>query len=267
MVSTCGARLGDGVEIGPYCVVGPQVELKDGVRLIGQVNITGVTTVGEGTVVYPFASLGTAPQSVRYRGEPTQLVIGARCEIREGVTMNVGTNAGGGITRVGERCFFMVNSHVAHDCNVGDNVTFANNAVLGGHVGVGSGTFIGGNAAIHQFVQIGEGVMVGGVSGVTGNIVPFGFAKGQIAALAGLNVVGLRRRGVTRATLHRLRKAYQWLFFGDGVFADRVDRVAGEFADDPLVQNVVAFVRAGGRRPLMRPNVKRGVEEKEGEAS
>jgi UDP-N-acetylglucosamine acyltransferase len=192
-----GARIGDGVEIGPYCVVGPHVELKDGVRLIGQVNVTGVTTVGEGTVVYPFASLGTAPQSVHYRGEPTQLVIGARCEVREGVTMNIGTKAGGGITRVGERCIFMVGSHVAHDCNVGDDVTFANNAVLGGHVGVGSGTFIGGNAAIHQFVQIGGGVMVGGVSGVTGNIVPFGFAKGQIAVLAGLNVVGLRRRGVT----------------------------------------------------------------------
>jgi UDP-N-acetylglucosamine acyltransferase len=156
----------------------------------------------------------------------------------------------------------MVGSHVAHDCNVGDDVTFANNAVLGGHVGVGSGTFIGGNAAIHQFVQIGEGVMVGGVSGVTGNIVPFGFAKGQIAVLAGLNVVGLRRRGVTRTKLHRLRKAYQWLFFGDGVFADRVGRVAGEFADDPLVQKIVAFVRAGGKRPLMRPNVKRGVEDK-----
>jgi UDP-N-acetylglucosamine acyltransferase len=161
----------------------------------------------------------------------------------------------------------MVGSHVGHDCNVGDDVTFANNAVLGGHVGVGSGTFIGGNAAIHQFVQIGEGVMVGGVSGVTGNIVPFGFAKGQIAALAGLNVVGLRRRGVTRATLHRLRKAYQSLFFGDGVFAYRVDLVATEFADDPLVQEIIAFVRAGGRRPLMRPNVKREVGDNEGDAS
>ena len=145
--------------------------------------------------------------------------------------------------------------------------TGRNDSALYGQIGVGSGTFIGGNAAIHQFVQIGEGVMVGGVSGVTGNIVPFGFAKGQIAALAGLNVVGLRRRGVTRATLHRLRKAYQSLFFGDGVFADKVDRVAGEFADDPLVQNIVAFVRAGGKRPLMRPNVKRGVEDKEGDAS
>jgi UDP-N-acetylglucosamine acyltransferase len=181
--------------------------------------------------------------------------------------MNIGTKTGGGLTRVGERCIFMVGSHVAHDCNVGDDVIFANNAVLGGHVSVGSGTFIGGNAAILQFVQIGEGVVVGGVSGVTGNIVPFGFAKGRIAELAGLNVVGLRRRGVTGAMLHRLRKAYQRLFFGEGVFADRVVRAAGEFADDPLVQNIVAFVRSGGKRPLMHPNVKRGVEDKEGDVS
>jgi UDP-N-acetylglucosamine acyltransferase len=262
-----GARIGDGVEVGPYCLVGPHVELKDGVRLIGQVSITGATTVGQQTIVYPFASLGTPPQSVHYRGEPTRLAVGAHCEVREGVTMNIGTKAGGGVTRVGERCFFMVGSHVGHDCNVGDDVTFANNAVLGGHVGVGSGTFIGGNAAIHQFVQIGEGSMVGGVSGVTGNIVPFGFAKGQIAALAGLNVVGLRRRGVTRLTLHRLRKAYQSLFFGDGVFADRVDVVAREFADDPLVQRIIAFVRAGRKRPLMHPNIKREVESNEGYAS
>jgi UDP-N-acetylglucosamine acyltransferase len=255
------------VEVGPYCVVGPDVELKDGVRLIGQVNITGATTVGEGTVVYPFASLGTPPQSVHYSGEPTQLVIGSRCEVHEGVTMNIGTKAGGGTTRVGERCFFMVGSHVAHDCNVGDDVTFANNAVLGGHVGVGRGTFIGGNAAVHQFVQIGEGAMVGGLSGVSGNLVPFGFAKGQIAALAGLNVVGLRRRGVTRATLHRLRKAYRSLFFGDGVFADRIDVVAGEFTDDPLVQKIIAFVRAGGKRPLTRPKIKREAEDNEGDAS
>ena len=129
-----GARIGDGVEIGPYCLVGPHVELKDGVRLVAHVNVTGATTIGEGTIVYPFASLGTPPQSVHYRGEPTKLVIGPHCEIREGVTMNIGTAGGGGITRVGARGFFMVSSHVAHDCDVGDDVTFANNAVLGGHV-------------------------------------------------------------------------------------------------------------------------------------
>ena len=132
-----GARIGGGVEIGPSCLVGSQVELKDGVRLIAHVNVTGVTTIGEATVVYPFVSLGTPPQSAHYRGGATQLVIGARCELREGVTMNTGTEDGGGITRVGDRCLFMVASHVAHDCDIGDDVTFANNAVLGGHVSVG----------------------------------------------------------------------------------------------------------------------------------
>ena len=159
-----GARIGDGVEIGPYCLVGPHVELKDGVRLVAHVNVTGATTIGEGTIVYPFASLGTPPQSVHYRGEPTKLVIGPRCEIREGVTMNIGTAGGGGITRVGARGFFMVASHVGHDCDVGDDVTFANNAVLGGHVTIGNDVFLGGNSAVHQFVRIGEGVMVGGLA-------------------------------------------------------------------------------------------------------
>ena len=179
-----GARIGDGVEIGPYCLVGPQVELKDGVRLVGHVNVTGVTTIGEGTVVYPFASLGTPPQSVHYRGGATTLVIGARCELRESVTMNTGTEDGGGITRVGDRCLFMVASHVGHDCEVGDDVTFANNAVLGGHVSIGDNTFLGGN--------------VGGSSirarrrrrhgrrrerRARADVIPFGFAKGQIATL------------------------------------------------------------------------------------
>jgi UDP-N-acetylglucosamine acyltransferase len=252
-----GARIGASVEIGPYCLVGPQVEVKDGVRLIAHVHVTGVTTIGEGTVVYPFASLGTPPQSTHYRGGATRLIIGARCELREGVTMNTGTEGGGGLTRVGDRCSFMVASHVGHDCDVGDDVTFANNAVLGGHVSVGSNTFIGGNAAVHQFVRVGEGVMVGGVSGVAADVVPFGFAKGQIATLDGLNVVGLRRRGASRADLHRLRKAYRALFFGAGVFAERIDLVAGAFADDAMVQKVIAFVRAGGKRALMQPPLDR----------
>jgi UDP-N-acetylglucosamine acyltransferase len=257
------ARIGDGVEIGPYCLVGPDVELKDGVRLIGQVHVAGSTTIGEGTVVYPFASLGTPPQSVHYRGEPTKLVIGPHCQIREGVTMNIGTVAGGGITRVGARGFFMVSSHVGHDCDVGDDVTFANNAVLGGHVSVGDNVFIGGNSAVHQFVRIGEGVMVGGLSGAAANIVPFGFAKGQIATLDGLNVVGLRRRGTSRAELHRVRQAYRALFSREGVFAERVERTAIEFADDALVQKVIAFIRGGGKRPLMHPAVRLVAEDGE----
>jgi UDP-N-acetylglucosamine acyltransferase len=256
-----GARIGDDVEIGPYCLVGPDVELKDGVRLISHVNITGATTIGETTVIYPFASLGTPPQSVHYHGEATKLVVGPRCQIRENVTMNTGTVGGGGITRVGARCFFMVSSHVAHDCDVGDDVTFANNAVIGGHAMIGNNVFLGGNCAVHQFCRIGEGVMLSGLSGASTDIVPFGFALGTpLAVLAGLNVVGLRRRGASRSDLHRLRLAYRALFRGQGVFADRIEKVAVEFADDPLVQKAIAFIRAGGKRSLMHPAVANTVQ-------
>jgi UDP-N-acetylglucosamine acyltransferase len=250
-----GARIGEGVEIGPYCLVGPQVELKDGARLVAHVSVTGVTTIGEGTVVYPFASLGTPPQSVHYRGGATRLVIGARCDLREGVTMNTGTEDGGGITSVGERCLFMVGCHIAHDCRIGDDVTFANLVTLGGHVSIGDNAFLGGLAAVHQHGRLGEGVMVGGMSPVRADIIPFALARGE--NLIGLNIVGLRRRGVTRAKLHRLRSAYRALFAGDGAFADRIDTVAGEFADEPMVEKIIAFIRAGRKRPLMRPRARR----------
>ena len=248
-----GARLGNGVEIGPYCVVGPQAEIGDGARLIAHVHVAGVTTIGAGTVVYPFTSLGTPPQSVHYRGGATRLVIGPRCELRESVTMNTGTEDGGGVTEVGEGCLFMVGSHVGHDCRVGNNVSFANNVVLGGHVRVGDFTFLGGHVAIHQYVRIGEGVMMAGMSAARDDIIPFGFALGQTGALVGLNVVGLKRRGATRAQRHALRRAYRALFFGDGRLADRVDAVASEFNGDPLVEKVVAFIRDGDKRPLMQP--------------
>jgi UDP-N-acetylglucosamine acyltransferase len=255
-----GARIGEAVEIGPYCLVGPQVELKRGVRLISHVNVTGTTTIGEDTVVYPFASLGTPPQSVHYKGGPTRLVIGAHCELREGVTMNTGTEAGGGITSIGERCSFMVGSHVGHDCHVGNSVTLANNTVLGGHVEVGDFTFLGGHVAIHQFVRIGEGVMMAGMSAARDDIIPFGFALGQTGALVGLNIVGLRRRGASKAEMHRIRAAYRTLFFVEGRIADRIEAVAREFADDPVVGKMIAFIRAGGKRPLMRPRVRRGAD-------
>ena len=255
-----GARIGEAVEIGPYCIVGPQVELKRGVRLISHVNVTGATTIGEETVVYPFTSLGTPPQSVHYKGGPTRLVIGAHCELREGVTMNTGTEAGGGITSVGERCSFMVGSHVGHDCHVGNSVTLANNTVLGGHVEVGDFTFLGGHVAIHQFVRIGEGVMMAGMSAARDDIIPFGFALGQTGALVGLNIVGLRRRGATKVEMHRIRSAYRSLLFVEGRIADRIEAVASEFADDPIVGKMIAFIRAGGKRPLMRPRVRRGAD-------
>ena len=262
-----GARIGDGVEIGPYCLVGPDVELGPGVRLIANVHVTGVTTIGAETVVYPFASLGTPPQSVHYRGGRTRLIVGPRCELREAVTMNTGTEDGGGVTRIGECCLFMVGSHIGHDCQVGDAVTFANNVVLGGHVSVGDHTFLGGQVAVHQYVRLGEGVMMAGLSGATADIIPFGYGLGQIAALAGLNIVGLRRRGATRAELHRLRAAYRALFLDNGVFADRVDAVAGEFADAPLVEKIIAFIRAGGKRPLMQPKSRRGGNERGDDAA
>src|SRR6204780_4139221 len=230
-----GARIGESVEIGPYCLIGPQVELARGVRLLSHVNVTGVTAIGEGTVVYPFSSLGTPPQSVRYRGGATRLVIGARCELRESVTMNTGTEDGGGVTRVGDRCSFMVGSHVGHDCQVGNDVTLANNVVLGGHVSVGDYTFLGGHVAIHQFVRIGEGVMMAGMSAARDDIIPVGFALGQTGALVGLNVVGLRPGGATTPEVHRIPRPYRPLFFVEGRIADRVDAVAREFADDPIV--------------------------------
>lgn len=247
-----GARVADDVEVGPYCIVGAGVELKAGVRLIAHVHIAGVTAVGEKTVVHPFASLGGPPQSVRYRGSPTRLVIGANCDIREGVTMNTGTEDGGGVTKVGDRCFFMAGSHVAHDCAVGHDVTFANNVIIGGHVTVGDYTFIGGNSGVHQFVRIGEGAMMAGMTGVADDIIPFGFALGQRGELVGLNVVGLKRRGVSRADLHRLRHAYRLLFHADGSFAERAEAVAHEFGSDPIVGKIVAFIQQSGNRKLMK---------------
>jgi UDP-N-acetylglucosamine acyltransferase len=174
--------------------------------------------------------------------------------------MNTGTEDGGGVTQVGERCSFMVGSHIGHDCSVGNDVTFANNVVLGGHVSVGDQTFLGGHVAIHQFVRIGEGVMMAGMSAARDDIIPFGFALGQTGALVGLNVVGLRRRGATRADMHRLRRAYRLLFFTEGRLAERIETLAREFTDDPLVGKIVAFVRAGGKRPLMRPRAKDNAE-------
>src|SRR5580658_3444317 len=255
-----GARIADSVEIGPYCIVGPDVELQRGVRLLAHVYVTGSTTIGEETVVYPFSSLGTPPQSVHYRAGATKLVIGARCDLRESVTMNTGTEDGGGVTRIGDRCFFMVGSHVGHDCTVGNDVTFANNVVLGGHVSVGDYTFLGGHVAIHQFVRIGEGVMMAGMSAARDDIIPFGFALGQTGALVGLNIVGLRRRGATKAEMHRIRRAYRSLFFVEGRIADRIEAVAQEFADDPVVSKMIEFIRAGGKRPLMRPRARRGAD-------
>jgi len=244
------AAIGRDVTIGPYCVVGPDVKLGDGCRLIAHVHVAGRTSIGARTVVHPFASLGSPPQSVKYRGGATRLVVGADCDIRENVTISIGTEDDRGVTEVGDRCFLMVGSHVAHDCVIGNDVVFANNAVVGGHVSVGDYAVLGGNAAVRQRVRIGEGAMIVGLAGIRADVIPFGCAQGPSANLVGVNVVGLRRRGVARPDIRRLRQAYHALFFGAGVFRERVERVAGEFADHRLVARVVAFIRAGGARPL-----------------
>jgi len=244
------ASIGRDVTIGPYCIIGPDVVLGDGCRLIAHVHLTGHTSIGPRTVIYPFASLGSPPQSVKYRGGPTRLVVGADCDIRESVTMSIGTEDDRGVTEVGDRCFFMVGSHIGHDCVVGNDVVFANNVALGGHVSVGDYAVFGGNAVVRQHLRVGESAMVAGVSGVRADIIPFACAQGPLANLVGLNVVGLRRRGVAREDIRRLRRAYQALFFGAGTFRERIEHVADEFADDALVARVIAFIRAGGTRPL-----------------
>jgi UDP-N-acetylglucosamine acyltransferase len=244
-----GAVIGKDVSIGPYCIIGPHVAIADGCRLIAHVHIAGHTTIGARTTLYPFASLGTPPQSVKYRGGPTRLVVGADCEIREGVTINTGTEDDRGVTEVGDRCWLMVGSHVGHDCKVGSDVVFANNVVLGGHVTIGDFVVFGGQAAVRQFVRIGEGAMVVGLSGVRADVIPFGLVQGPLADLIGLNVVGMRRRGASKADIHRLRHAYQAMFFGPGTFRERLDGVAAESGADPLVAKVIAFIRSG-TRPL-----------------
>jgi UDP-N-acetylglucosamine acyltransferase len=242
-----GAVIGKDVSIGPYCTIGAHVSVGDGCRLIAHVNLTGLTTIGPRTVIHPFASLGSAPQSFSYRGGPTKLVVGADCDIRENVTMSTGTEDNRGITEVGDRCFFMVGSHVAHDCKVGNHVVFANNTVLGGHVTIGDHVVFGGGVAVRQFVRIGEGAMIVGLSGVRADVIPYGMAHGPLANLIGLNVVGMRRRGHSKADIHRVRPAYDALFFGEGEFRARIDRVAADHGGDPLVAKIIEFIRSGKR--------------------
>ncbi len=242
-----GAAIGEGAAIGPFCVLGADVVIGESCRLIAHVHVTGHTTIGPRTVIYPFASLGTPPQSVKYRGGPTRLVIGADCDIRESVTVNTGTEDDRGVTEIGDHCFLMAGSHVAHDCEVGSHVTFANNAVLGGHVRVGDHTFLGGQAAVRQFVRIGEGAMIVGLSGIRADIIPWGMAQGPLANLAGINVVGLRRRGYSKADILGLRRAYRDLFLGDGEFRARLTRLEATCTSDALVGKMLAFIRAGSR--------------------
>ncbi len=250
-----GARLGADVVVGPFCIVGADVCLGDRVALESHVVVAGRTELGSGCRLYPFASIGHQPQDLKYRGEPSRLVIGANNVIREHVTMNPGTEGGGMVTKVGDGCLFMVGVHVAHDCKVGDNVIMANNATLGGHVEIDDYAILGGLSAVHQFVRIGRHAMVGGMSGVENDVIPYGSVVGNRAHLSSLNVIGLKRRGFSRDVIHDLRKAYRLLFAEEGTMAERIADVADEFAHVEPVMEIVNFIRsdAASSRAICQP--------------
>ena len=251
------AQLGADVEIGPYCTVGPKVRLGDRTRLISHAVIEGHTTLGEDCVVHAFAALGAPPQHLAHRGEDTRLEVGARNHIREHATMHTGTVQGGGVTRVGSDGLFMVGTHVAHDCVVGERVAMANNAALGGHVKVGDYVFVGGLAGVHQHTRIGRYAFIGASAMVTKDVIPYGSVWGNHAHLEGLNLVGLKRRGFSRETINNLRSAYRLLFGPEGTFQERLEDSGRVFASTPEVREIVDFIRADASRPLCLPTIDR----------
>ncbi len=248
-----GAKLGSDVCIGPFCHVGRDVVLGDGVELLAQVSVQGITTIGSGTRIFPFASVGNEPQDMKYQGERVTLEIGNDCIIREGVTMNPGTAGGGAVTRVGNNCAFLANSHVAHDCIVGNNVIFSNNVMLAGHCIVGDYVIFGGGSGAHQFCRIGHHSFVGGLSGLEGDLIPFGTAIGNRASLAGLNLIGMKRSGVSRDSIHAVRAAYKKLFIGDRPVQDIAIEMR-DTAKDELLIDLLDFITASADRALCTPS-------------
>ena len=250
------ATIGPEVEIGPYCTVGPEVTLERGVALVSHVSVAGRTTVGPRSRIYPFAAIGHPPQDLKYKGEASTLEIGSDNVIREHVTMNPGTAGGGLRTVVAKHCLFMVGSHVAHDCGIGDHVVLANNATLAGHVTIEDYAIIGGLSAIHQHVRIGRHAIVGGMSGVDHDIIPYGSAMGDRAHLSGLNIVGLKRRGFSRDQIHTLRTAYRLLFAQEGNMAERVADVEELYPEAEAVKEIVAFIRSSSSsRAVCQPKM------------
>jgi len=248
-----GARLAGTVAIGPYCHVGGEVVLYDGVTLHAHVVVAGRTTIGANTRIFPFASIGHQPQDLKYAGEPSQLVIGRDNVVREHVTMNPGTTGGGMVTRVGDRCLFMVGAHVAHDCQIGNNVVMVNNATLAGHVVIADFAIIGGLSAVHQFVRIGQHAMIGGMSGVERDVIPYGSVMGDRARLSGVNIIGMQRRGFSRDEIQAMRNAYQLLFADAGTLSERVEDLAARFGEVKPVRDIIDFIRADSSRAICQP--------------
>ncbi len=250
------ARLGEDVLIGPYCCVGSEVELGDGVRLISHAVIAGRTRIGPGCQIYPFASVGHQPQDLKFHGEKSRLEIGANNIIREHVTMNPGTEGGGMITRIGDECLFMIGAHVAHDCQIGDHVILVNNATLGGHVEIGEWAIIGGLSAVHQFVRVGRHAMIGGMSGVENDVIPYGSVMGNRAHLSSLNLIGLKRRNFSREVIHDLRRAYRLIFAQEGSQSERLADVAELFSEVEPVMEIVDFIGEKATRAICQPLLK-----------
>lgn len=245
--------IGEGCKIGPYCVIGAGVVLGRDVVLKSHVAIEGDTHIGDGTSIWPFASIGAQPQDLKFDGERTALRIGARNTIRESVTMHPGTGGGGGVTQIGDDNLFMVNVHVAHDCQVGNGIVIANNVSLAGHVVVEDNVVIGGHSGVHQFCRIGRGAMVGVLSAVLSDVIPYGTVTGDAARLAGLNLVGLKRRGADKAHMNGLRAAFKSLFSEEGTLQDRTRSVKAAHPDNPLIGDVTDFILSDSDRAFCQP--------------
>ena len=246
------ANISSKANIGPYCVIGPNVTIEDEVVIHGQVNINGNTKIGRGSIIYPFASIGNDPQDLKYNGEKNSLVIGNNNKIREYVSINPGTAGGGGQTKIGDNCLFMVSSHVAHDCIIGNNVVFANNVAVGGHVKINDNVVIGGNSAIQQFTRIGKMAMIGGMCGVVKDVIPYGMAFGNRCALQGLNLIGLRRKNIPNKEIINLSEAYKGIFKTDNLSAN-LATLDVKFEDNILVKDIINFINKDKRRPICTP--------------
>jgi len=249
------AKIGEGVKIGPFCNIGELVELEDNVELISNINITGNTKVGKGTKIFPFACIGNAPQDLKYKNEPNSLIIGDNNIIREHVTIHPGTEGGGGKTIIGNNCLFMISSHVAHDCKVGNNVIIANNVPLGGHVTIEDSVIIGGNSAVQQFTRIGRLAMIGGMTGVLKDVIPFGLSIGNRNYLQGLNLIGLRRKNYENKKIMGLDKAYKTIFSSKNLH-ENLSKINDEYKDNDLVKEVVNFIAKDKKRPICTPKNK-----------
>lgn len=248
-----GAVIGADCKIGPFCHIGPNVTLENGVQLHSHVVVAGHTVIGDETTIWPFASIGHQPQDLKFDGEQTRLVIGKRNMIRESVSINPGTSGGGALTQVGDDCLFMLGSHVGHDCMVGNNVILANNASLAGHVILEDNVIIGGLSGVHQFCRIGAGAIIGAVAMVTNDVIPYGAVLSDRAELAGLNLVGLKRRGIDKSQINGLRAAFNDLFLAETTLADRIGIVKKDYADNPLVLQVIDFLESKSNRSFLMP--------------